>query len=59
MATVAVVAIYLAAVHSLARGPSDDLFTIWQQHVSIILLFFIMPFHVMAAWAWITAWGKQ
>jgi len=55
MATVAVVAIYLAALHSLTLGPSGDPFTVWQQLVSIVLLLFIMPFHVMAAWARLTA----
>ena len=44
METVAVVAIYLAALHSLTLGPSGDPFTIWQRLVSIVLLVFIMPF---------------
>jgi hypothetical protein len=51
MATVAVSAIYLAAIHSLTLGPSGDTFMLAQQFVAMILLFFIMPFHIMAAWA--------
>jgi hypothetical protein len=51
MGTVVVFAIYLAAVHSLTPGPSGDSFTVAQQLVAIFLLFIIMPFHVMAAWA--------
>jgi hypothetical protein len=50
MVTVAVSAIYPAALHSLTLGPSGDTLTLAQQLVAIVLLFFIMPFHVMAAW---------
>ena len=55
MALVVVVAIYLAAIHSLTLGPGRDSFTVWQQLVSFVLLFFIIPFHIMAAWSWLTA----
>jgi hypothetical protein len=51
MATVAVIGIYLAALGSLTRGPSGDAFVVWQQLLAIVLLFFVMPFHIMAAWS--------
>jgi hypothetical protein len=49
MATVAVLAIYLAALH-LLRLRAGDVFTFAQQLVAYFLLFFIMPFHIMAVW---------
>ena len=51
MATIAVIGIYLAALHALTLGPSDDVSTTSQQLVSFLLLFFIMPCHITAAWA--------
>jgi hypothetical protein len=51
MVTVAVSAIYLAAIHSLTLGPSGDTFSLAQQRIAMILLFCIMPFHIMAAWS--------
>ena len=51
MAAVAVFAIYLAALQAMRSGPSGDPFTIWLQGVSSILLFLVLPFHVMALWS--------
>jgi len=53
MTTLAIFAIYLAAFHSLSLGANVDLFTTWQQLVSIVLLVCVLPFHVMAAYDWI------
>jgi hypothetical protein len=60
MATLAVVAIYLAAYHSLTLGPDVDAFTTWQQLVSMVLLFCFLPFHVMAAYDQILSrWSER
>jgi hypothetical protein len=60
MATLAVVAIYLAAFHSLTLGPNVSLFTAWQQLVSVVLLVCVLPFHVMAAYDWIIGhWSER
>jgi hypothetical protein len=58
MTAVAMFAIDLAAVHSLTPGPSGDSVALWRQLVAFILLFFVMPFHVMVASAWLTA-GRE
>ncbi len=49
MATIAVIGIYLAALHTVTLGPSGNACTTWQQLVSLPLLIVIMPFHIMAA----------
>jgi hypothetical protein len=51
MATVAVLAIYLAAFDSLRLSRGGGVVTLAQQVLAILLLFCIMPFHVMAVWA--------
>ena len=48
MATVAVLAIYLAAFDSLRLSQGGGVVTLAQQAVAIFLLFCIMPFHAMA-----------
>ena len=55
MRAIAIIAIYLAALHAVALGPSNNLFTYWLQLVSVVLIFLVMPFHVMSAWARLTA----
>jgi hypothetical protein len=60
MKTLAIFAIYLAAFHSLTLGPDVDLFTIWQQLLSMVLLVCVLPFHVMAAYDWIIGhWSER
>jgi hypothetical protein len=51
MRLIAIMAIYLAALHSLREGPSDDLVTIWGQMISAFLLFCVLPLHIARAWA--------
>jgi Mn2+/Fe2+ NRAMP family transporter len=51
MEFVAVLAIYLASVHFLILGPSQDPLTVFSQLISFILLFFVMPLHLLTAWA--------
>jgi hypothetical protein len=62
MASVAILAIYLAAFRFITRGPSDQPSTVWTQCIAIVVLFFVMPFHVTSAWTRLTAgqagkWG--
>ncbi len=57
MTSIAIIAIYLAAIRLLTQGLNDDPLTAWTQVVAIFLLFLVMPFHVMWAWARLTA-GK-
>jgi hypothetical protein len=51
MELIAVLAIYLTGVRFLTLGPSTDPLTAWAQVVSFALLFFVMPLHVVSAWA--------
>jgi hypothetical protein len=51
MELVAVLAIYLAGVHFLILGPSNDPLTAFSQLISFVLLFFVMPLHVAQAWS--------
>ncbi len=51
MGLVAILAIYLAGVHFLTLGPSRDPVTAFSQIISFVLLFFVMPLHVVSAWA--------
>jgi hypothetical protein len=57
MATVAVLAVYLAAFHLLTLSRGAGVFTLAQQVVATFLLFIIMPFHIMAVWARFMARG--
>jgi Mn2+/Fe2+ NRAMP family transporter len=50
MQWVAILAIYLAAFHFFTQEPSNDPLTTWAQMISGVLLFFILPFHLMLAW---------
>ncbi len=51
MELIAVLAIYFTGVHFLTLGPTKDPLTAWAQVVSFALLFFVMPVHVVFAWA--------
>jgi hypothetical protein len=51
MVLIAVLAIYLAALHFLTLGPGGDPLTVWAQLISFVLLFLVMPLHVLSAWA--------
>jgi hypothetical protein len=51
MQFIATIAIYLAALVSLMREPSNNrLLTLWIQIVSLVLLLLVLPFHIMSAW---------
>ncbi len=50
MKGIMILAIYFAAIHSVADRPrGDSLPNIWQG-ISFILLPFVLPFHIMAIW---------
>ncbi len=48
---IAIVAIYLAGAHFLIVAPSKDPLSSPAQLISFILLFFVMPLHMLTAWA--------
>jgi len=50
MQFIAILAIYFAAGRSLSGGPSDDLRTMWMQMSSVVILFLVLPLHVLSAW---------
>jgi hypothetical protein len=51
MQWIVILAIYLAAFHSLNRGPSDNLLTTWGQIVAAILVLFVLPLQMLLVWA--------
>jgi hypothetical protein len=51
MQLIATIAIYLAALVSLMREPSNNsLLTLWTQMVSFVLMFLVLPLHIASAW---------
>jgi hypothetical protein len=55
MASIAVVAIYLAALRTVSREPSDNPLGLLSALLSVGLLMFVLPFHVIAVWRRLTS----